>query len=290
MKQNSGKKEKQFEAICPNCKSAIILDADEVDKREYTCPECSTVNEFTGLDLKEIDVEPEGTGAKTSQKKMYIIAIIVIVLAFGGYFAYTSDAVPFINKKEKSDKHFKEGSKIFNEQVNNPQPDPKAMETALAEFKKALELDNTNIEALMNKSVILAGMGNFKDALVDLDKVISVNQGIPDAYLYRALCKLQMNDAQNSIADFDKAIELSPDNLNAIFYRANAKFGLKDFEGAMADMNMLIKVKPEIPTSYAFLGLCKINLGNQKEGCADIKKAKEMGLPEADTLLYQYCK
>ena len=65
---------------------------------------------------------------------------------------------------------------------------------------------------------------------------------------------------------------------------------MKDFEGAKEDMNKIIQTNPNVPNSYAFRGLCDINLGNQKAGCDDLKKAKELGLPEADTLLYQYCK
>jgi len=289
MKSNS-KRERQFEAVCPNCKSAIILEEDELKKGVYTCPECSQENEFSSLDLTEIEAESSDAGKKGNSKMYYIIGIVIIVLAFGYYWADSSDSVKFINKKGKSEKHLKAGNDIFNAQINNPQPDPKAMETALNEFKKALEFDANNTDAMMNKAVILAGMGNFNESLLDLDKVIVLRQDIPDAYLYRALCKLQINQVQEAMPDFDKAIELNPENLNAIFYRANAKYGLKDYQGAMSDMNILIKMKPEVPSSYAFIGLCKINLGNQKEGCADIRKAKEMGLQEADTLLYQYCK
>ena len=289
-KSNSGKRERQFEAVCPNCKSAIILDPDEIKKGVYTCPECNQENEFTGLDLKEIEIEDNSAKPAGNQKRMYIIAIVAVVLIFAGYYSYVSDSVPFINKKEKAEKHLKAGNELFNAQINNPQPDPKIMQSALEEFKKAIEFDKNNTDALMNKAVILAGMGSFKESLEDLDKVISLNQSIPDAYLYRALCRLQLNDVVNALPDFDKAIQLSPDNLNALFYRANAKYSVKDYQGAMDDMNMLIKAKPDIPNSYAFRGLCQINLGNQKEGCADLRKSKEMGLPEADTLISQYCK
>jgi tetratricopeptide (TPR) repeat protein len=294
MKSKNRKTNAQYEVVCIKCKSAIILEADEVDKGEFTCPECSEFNKFTRLDLKEIEEDTAdaayGKPQKNNSKLYYIIAIVIIALAFGYYYADSSDAVPFINKKGKSEKHFKAGSDIFNSQMNSQQPDPKAMESALAEFKKAVEIDKDNVEALLNKAIVLAGMGNFKESMTDLDKVITLKQDIPDAYLYRALCKMQIGDLPNSLADFDKTIELAPDNLNAIFYRANAKYSMKDYEGAKDDMNKIIVSNPNIPNSYAFRGMCDINLGNKKAGCDDLKKAKELGLPEADTLLYQYCK
>jgi tetratricopeptide (TPR) repeat protein len=294
MKSNKSKNESQFEIICSNCKSAIILEPEEVEKGEFTCPECSKLNSFTTLDLKEIEVETEEkeTAKPQSNSKKYYLLIIIIVVAAAGYFAYTSDSVPFINKKEKSGKHFKAGSEIFSAQINNQnqQPNPKEMEKALEEFKKAVELDKDNVDALLSKAIVLAGTGKFNESLVDLDKVITLNQNIPDAYLYRALCKLQLGDVTNSLPDFDKTIELSPDNMNAVFYRANAKFELKNFEGAIEDMNKIIASNPNIPNSYAFRGMCNINLGKKNEGCEDLKKAKDLGLPEADTLLYQYCK
>jgi len=293
MKSKKSKSEIQFEVVCSNCKNAIILEQNEVDKGEFTCPECEHLNSFSRLDLKEVEAEQEeetSGNQKKNSKLYYIIAIIVIVAGFGYYYADSSDAVPFINKKGKSEKHFKAGSDIFNAQINSPQPDPKELQTALDEFKKAVELDKDNVDALLSKAIVLAGMGNFKESMIDLDKVISVNQNIPDAYLYRALCKLQVGDVPNSLTDFDKTIELAPDNLNAIFYRANAKFELKDFKGAKEDMEKIIASNPNIPNSYAFRGLCDINLGNQKAGCEDLKKAKQLGLTEADTLIYQYCK
>lgn len=292
MKSNISKNEPQFEVICSNCKSTIILDAEEVELSEFTCPECNNVTKFTKLDVREIETESEDENKKprNSQKKYYIIAIIIILAAFGYYYADTSDSITFINKKGKSEKHFKAGSEIFNAQINSQQPDQKEMEKALKEFTKALEFDNNNVDALLNKAVVLAGIGKYQESMLDLDKVITLNQNIPDAYLYRALCKLQLGEVQNSITDFDKTIELTPDNLNAIFYRANAKFELKNYEGAKTDMNKIIESNPNIPNSYAFRGLCEINLGNQKIGCDDLRKSKELGLPEADTLLKQYCK
>ena len=294
MKSKKSKNEQQFEVICANCLSAIILEPEEVKKGEFTCPECNKLSEFSKLDLKEVveetDEEETTVNQKNNSKRYYIIAIIVIALAFGYYYADSSDSIPFINKKGKSEKHFKAGSEIFNAQVNSQQPDQKEMEKALVEFTKAVEIDKDNVDALLSKAIVLAGTGKFKESVVDLDRVITLNQTIPDAYLYRALCKLQLGDVPSSIPDFDKTIEIAPENLNAIFYRANAKFELKDYQGAKDDMNKIIAVNPNIPNSYAFRGLCDINLGNQKAGCDDLKKSKELGLPEADTLLYQHCK
>jgi len=294
MKPNKSKSNTQYEAICSNCKNSIILDPEEVKKGEFTCPECNQYNEFSKFDLKEYVEETKEEASikpgKKNSKLYYIVAIVIIILAFGYYYADSSDSITFINKKGKADKHLKAGSEIFQAQINSQQPDPKALQTALEEFKKAIEIDKDNYEALLNKAIVLAGMGNFKESLADLDKVITLKNDIPDAYLYRALCKMQLRDIPNSLTDFDKAIELSPDNLNAIFYRANAKYELKDYQGAKDDMEKIIQSNPNIPNSYAFRGLCNINLGDKKTGCEDLKKAKELGLPEADTLIYQYCK
>lgn len=139
MKSNKRKSEIQFEVVCSNCNNAIILEQNEVDKGEFTCPECNHLNSFSKLDL--IEVEPESTEEapgkqKNNSKLYYIIAILIVVLGFGYYYADSSDAVPFINKKGKSEKHFKAGSDIFNAQINSQQPDPKALQTALDEFKK----------------------------------------------------------------------------------------------------------------------------------------------------------
>jgi tetratricopeptide (TPR) repeat protein len=299
MKSSNKEEEKQYQIVCPNCKSELILDPEEIEKREFTCTECGKKSTFFENELTEVGKEEEESEdiseslpAKNLKfKKLYIIIGIIIIAAAAFYFyADSSDSITFINKKGKAEKHIKAGSDLLSSQLNNQNPDMQTVQNALAEFTTALNFQPDNTDALMSKASILANTGKFAEAITDLDKLIGLNQSIPDAYFYRALCKLQSGDLANSIADFDKTIELSPDNLSAIFYKSNTKYLLKDFEGAKKDLSQLIDANPKIPNGYALRGLCDVELGNKKAGCEDFYKAKELGFQEADSLIKKNCK
>ena len=300
MKSSNKEEERQYQIVCPNCQAELILDPEEVEKREFTCTECGKKSTFYESELTVVGEEKESESEELSEekpeksakfKKIYLIIGIIIVAAVAFYFyADSSDAITFINKKGKVDRHIKAGEEIISTQMASQNPDMNEIQKALVEFTTALQMDPNNVSALLSKASILANTGKFQEAIVDFDKLITLDQSIPEAYFYRALCKLQIGDLNNSIADFDKTIELSPDNLTAIFYKANTKYLMKDYEGAKADLAKLIEANPQIPNGYALRGLCEVELGNKKAGCLDFQKAKELNFPEADSLLIKYCK
>lgn len=287
--------EQQYQAVCSNCDSVLILENEEINKGEFTCSECNHKNKFDKKDLVEVteteeDISEEPVQNAKGKKLYYIIGIIVVALIAFYIYADSSDSITFINRKGKAEKHLKAGTEIFQTQMNSQAPDMQALQNALAEFNKTLEFEPNNIDALFSKAIITTSSGNFPDAITDLDKIIGLSPDFPDAYFYRGFCKLQQGDFQNSLADFNKNLELNPENMSAVFYRANTKYLIKDFTGAKEDMNKIIEKNPQIPNGYALRGLCDVELGNKNSGCEDFKKAKELGFPEADSLIKLHCK
>lgn len=288
------------EVKCTNCNEFSILTNEELEAGKFVCPNCGTEISFQPEDVVEegdnIEHEAEEEpgekipGKKKSKRSPLITLIIIIILVGGGYFVWTSELVPFINSKSKAKVHSDKGNSLFNSQQNNQLPDQKVLQEALDEFTKAAELDKDNYEYKLNKGVALAALGRFKESSEEMTKAINLNPNISEAYLYRALCNLQLGNVQESLPDFDKAIEIDSTNNNAIFYRANTKYELRDFEGTIEDVNKLIASNPQLPNLYVFRGLCYVNLGNSKSACDDFGKAKQMGFPQADSLLKQFCK
>lgn len=283
---------------CNNCNEFSILTNEELEAGKFVCPNCGADVSFNPEDIVEEDLDTDyedDYSEKTSSKKKTIkipftIFIILIVLVGAGYFAWTSEFVPFINSKSKAKIHSDKGNSLFNSQQSNQLPDQKVLQEALDEFTKASELDKDNYEYKLNKGVALAALGKFKESSEEMTKAIKLNPNVSEAYLYRALCYLQLGNIQESLPDFDKAIEIDPTNNNAIFYRANTKYELRDFEGTIQDVNKLLETNPQLPNLYVFRGLCWVNLENKKSACEDFTKAKEMGFPQADSLIKQFCK
>ncbi|MGB9696432.1 MAG: tetratricopeptide repeat protein [Ignavibacteria bacterium] len=291
------------EVKCKNCNEFSILTNEELEAGKFVCPNCGTEVPFNPEDIIEggfnteyengdefMEETPEEIKKKSIIRTPLTIFIIVIVLGAAGYFAWTSELIPFINSKNKAKVHSDKGNLLFNSQQNNQLPDQKVLQEALDEFTKATELDKDNYEYKLNKGVALAALGKFKESSEEMTKAINLNPNVSEAYLYRALCYLQLGNVQESLPDFDKAIEIDPTNSNAIFYRANTKYQLRDFEGTIQDVNKLLETNPQLPNLYVFRGLCWVNLENKKSACEDFTKAKEMGFPQADSLIKQFCK
>ena len=292
------KNEKYFEAVCPECQTAVILETEEVKKKSFSCPECGKENKFSMSDLREVKPEEleenndEETAEKTtsSPKLYYIIAGIALVLIGLVYFGYTSDSVKFINAKEKADKHMKTGNEILNTMLSGNGSDKAEIQKAIDEFNKVLEFENNNYEAIFNKAILMASSGKVQEAVPEFDKVLVLNPSFPDAYFYRALCKVQGGQLSSALTDLDKTIELVPNNMNAIYYRANTKFEMKDYEGAIKDISVVITSDTAFSNGFAFRGICYALNGNKKDGLTDLQKAKTLGFPQADSLITVYIK
>jgi tetratricopeptide (TPR) repeat protein/DNA-directed RNA polymerase subunit RPC12/RpoP len=270
-------KNKQFEAICFECKTAAILETEEMEAGEYTCPECSHINKFTILDVKEIvpedeseqsEVQPEET--KKNKKKLYIIGGVCLIILGIIYFAYTSDTIKFINAKEKADKHLKAGNELITNLMTNQSPDTTKMKEALDEYTKALELNNTLSEASVRKAEILISSGRVPEALSELNKALGNNPNSAEIYFYRAFCNAQMRQMQNALSDFDKALELNPTFAEAYFFRAQCRYFLQDKQGAIKDFDKTLEINPSNPEAVYLRSKTKFDIKDYKGSMEDM--------------------
>ena len=62
------------------------------------------------------------------------------------------------------------------------------------------------------------------------------------------------------------------------------------YDEAMASAKECIRLDAEYSDGYLFLGLAQCLKGNKTEGTANLQKAKELGDPQAQSLIDQYSK
>ena len=156
---------------------------------------------------------------------------------------------------------------------------------------------------------------DFRGAIADFTKVIEINPKDKWIYYTRGEAKIGIKDYNGAIEDFNKALELDsenslafsdryhalkiiecskkiqtdPTNTNAYCYRGDSKNSLLDYTGAIADYTRVIEIDPYFAWAYNNRGLAKISLGQKVSGCMDLKKAKELGLSEAQESIKEYC-
>jgi len=112
------------------------------------------------------------------------------------------------------------------------------------------------------------------------------------AYYNRGLNKRYLNNLKGAISDYSESIRLRPDYYKAYNNRGYAKLLLEDYSGAILDFDIVIKLD-NFNTEYSAMalgnrGIAKLILG--QDGCADLKKAIEIGNQNALNYYTKYCK
>ena len=134
--------------------------------------------------------------------------------------------------------------------------------------------------------------GKARDAVMDYDDYYNAVNGQVNDYFYylRAQASVKAKQYQRGLDDLQQAIEI---NGNEPVYRAelaslNIRVGRN--EEAVAIVEDMLKTEPDYAEGYRLLGLAKLQMGLNEEGCAALTKAHELGDELSGPLIEKYCK
>jgi tetratricopeptide (TPR) repeat protein len=132
----------------------------------------------------------------------------------------------------------------------------------------------------------------YRPALQDYNAYYDSRSGdVNDVfYYYREQAALQAHQYQMALDDIQAAIDKNP---NEMVYRVeqgalNLRVGR--FDEAISQLKKAISIDPKYGEAYRILGLCYIQKKNNQEACTNFNKAKDLGDPNAQTLIDKYCK
>src|SRR5690606_35142215 len=104
----------------------------------------------------------------------------------------------------------------------------------IRDYEKAIEYDQDNSDAWMERSVSFNKAGDFHKGFEYLDKAVELD---PKLHLgYRGWIRLRkMRDYDKALADFDRLDSLTPNfvDANIDFLRGECYFGKKDYPKAI---------------------------------------------------------
>ncbi|MBC8427250.1 MAG: tetratricopeptide repeat protein [Deltaproteobacteria bacterium] len=148
---------------------------------------------------------------------------------------------------------------------------------AFQDYNKAIELDPGNAMAYNNRGVVYAKLNQHISAIQDYDKSIELNPSNADVYNNRGNEYNDLNQPIRAIQDLDKAIELDPGNESAYNNRGYAYAKLNQYIRAIQDYDKVIELNPGSAKAYNSRGIVHINFRRIYQGCADLKKACNLG-------------
>ncbi|MFZ1633768.1 MAG: tetratricopeptide repeat protein [Chitinophagales bacterium] len=148
-----------------------------------------------------------------------------------------------------------------------------------------------------NDAKLKSAAGDYSESIKLYTKAIE-NYPVEDnnlkaeAYYNRGINKRNLNNFTGAISDYSEAIKLRPDYVKAFNNRGFAKMQIDDYSGAISDFTSAIKYdnyNTEF-TNMAFgnRGIAKLAIG--QDGCADLRKAMELGNKSVTQIYNEFCK
>lgn len=132
--------------------------------------------------------------------------------------------------------------------------------------------------------------GKYRDALSDMneyEKLMSAN--INDSFYYiRHQTDIQARLYQQALNDIKQAIQINPQETLYYAEKASLEVRVGLLDDAEATSKECIAIDPNNSDGYLFLGLAQCMKGNKQQGLDNLRKAKEMGDPQADGLIEKY--
>jgi tetratricopeptide (TPR) repeat protein len=187
----------------------------------------------------------------------------------------------------------------------------KAQEAA-GHFSEVIRIKPDLILGYTKRATAYARLGRYPEAFDDLDKIILQKPDYADAYVTRGGLHLNLAQYQKAIEDFGEAIRLTPDNASAYYNRGNAYIHLGNHQEAIEDFSRAIQLNPAYVDAYNNRGFIHLQsgrypqaledyteairlkpdyanawnnrafvylrTGNMESGCADARKACDMGM------------
>lgn len=120
-----------------------------------------------------------------------------------------------------------------------------ALDAALTEYNRAIEIDASFEEALFSRGFLHLQFGSLDLARTDLSRVIEINPENSDYFYTRSLIELGLQDLNGAEADISMALKFHPPDAQLRFERGRIRFQREDFEGAVQDLNMAEKLNSE---------------------------------------------
>jgi tetratricopeptide (TPR) repeat protein len=109
-------------------------------------------------------------------------------------------------------------------------------------------------------------------------------------YYLRYQAEVEGHLFQQALNDIARAAELSPDNSFYLAEKAWLEVRVSMFDEAVVTASKCVELDPQNSDGHLFLGIALCQKGQVQEGLTHLRKAGELGNPQAETMIEQYSK
>jgi hypothetical protein len=145
-------------------------------------------------------------------------------------------------------------------------------------YDHTLEVTDNNWPIYYNRGAAYYHLGNYRQAIEDLNRAIEIKPGYAEAYVSRGLAYNELGNYRQAIEDLNSAIEINPEYAEAYYNRGITYYHIGNYRQAIENYDRAIEIKPAYADAYYNRGAAYLMLGNKDFGCHDAQKACELGI------------
>jgi Flp pilus assembly protein TadD len=147
------------------------------------------------------------------------------------------------------------------------------MAEAVAEWRKAVQMDPDDANAHFNLAVALTGSDQERDAVEEYRKACDLDPHQPGWFAHLAASLSQTGDLDGAVVNFRKSLALNPSNPGV-----EADLGAALSENGQAQegyehMRKAVDMAPDFADGHSYLGTALAKMGRMDEAVAELQKA-----------------
>lgn len=151
---------------------------------------------------------------------------------------------------------------------------------SIAHLTKAIMLNDDFIEARLLRAEALTKMGQYNEAMEDIDAILAQHDDDESALLLRGKIKEATGEAEAAEADYMHVTELNPFNEQGFLCLGQLYIEQKKLPEAIALFDEAIELNPNFALAYHERGRAKLLNGDKDGSVEDMKKELELNPKE----------
>ena len=155
---------------------------------------------------------------------------------------------------------------------------------AIKDLDEAIKLNPNHSYAWASRGYAKNEIGEYLEAIKDLDEAIKLNPNHSYAWASRGYAKNEIGEYLEAIKDLDEAIKLKPNHSYAWASRGYAKNEIGEYLEAIKDLDEAIKLNPNHSYAWASRGYAKNEIGEYLEAIADLRQSLKLDPNNDNTL------
>lgn len=141
---------------------------------------------------------------------------------------------------------------------------------------------------ILQRAAHLDRYGKYKEAAKDYQEVENLQgaKNLNDNFFYvKSLCETRARLYARALADIEKALLLRPNDYDYTVEKALAQWRMGNYDEAIYAGQQALKLNPKGADAYKAIGLAYGEQGKKAEALKNLRKAKELGDPQAQALI-----